>query len=332
MKKVKRSIVEALDYLEQNPSETLTKAATLFGVDRHTLSDYRCKKTFDRSALRESCKNGDEMLYCFSERELEILEAFKKYTGKITFLEFKKLYPDAPDIRTLKNWMNIIGAPYHTGNIFKYHYNTSAFQAIETEKDAYWLGFITADGCITNNDKVLQIKLAERDRSHLVKFCKYLQIPEEEIEQIIKSGIGGAYTRDNPICVIKICNQEIIKNLKDKGIEPRKSGNEHVYKCDNLQLETAYIRGLIDGDGYLASTDLRIGLVGSKEICQYFHSFVNENITNVENSNHIYQKDTIWGVSFAGKFQAPKVAKFIYDNASIYLDRKYELFQEKYNF
>lgn len=35
----------------------------------------------------------------------------------------------------------------------QYTYNKNAFNIIETEEDAYWLGFILADGYVSNGTK-----------------------------------------------------------------------------------------------------------------------------------------------------------------------------------
>lgn len=52
-----------------------------------------------------------------------------------------------------------------------YVYNKNAFATIETEEDAYWLGFILADGYVSGPDKpaYLQIKLGIKDYAHLQK-------------------------------------------------------------------------------------------------------------------------------------------------------------------
>lgn len=47
-----------------------------------------------------------------------------------------------------------------------------AFDAIETEDAAYWLGFLAADGNVSNGR--LRIGLAARDVDHLRTFCRWL--------------------------------------------------------------------------------------------------------------------------------------------------------------
>lgn len=225
-------------------------------------------------------------------------------------------------------WLPIFQAEKTVGASQKYNYDRTKFKEILTEEDAYWLGFITADGCIIEN-KWLQIQLAAKDKAHLEKFCKYMGLSSDETNEIIKNGVGGAYTRDNPVNCVKICSLEIISNLIDKGIAPRKSGNERPYICETVELEKAYIRGLIDGDGYLRSTQFGIGIVGSYEICEYVKNFITNNIRDISNNN-IHEHGIIWKLELSGRVQCSDILKYLYENANIYLNRKYQLYQEKY--
>lgn len=327
MKKIKKNIINALDYLEQNPTESISKTATIFNIDRHTLSDYQIKH-IDKELLFES-QNNKEFLYLFSNEELSIIQYYTQHSNEPAY-KLKEKFPQAPSIRTLRRWMDILGKTYHTGAIQKYHYDKTKFLTIDTEEDAYWLGFITADGCIIEN-KCLQIKLAEKDKKHLQKFCNFLQLSKKETAEIIKTGTGGAYTKDNIVNTVRVHCKEIIKNLQDKGITPRKSEKEKPYICKNQELEKAYIRGLIDGDGFLHSNSYGIGLVGSYEICNYVLDFIYKIILQkTEKTNHIYKHGNIWKIDFTGKQQASKIIDFLYNNASIYLDRKYNLYLQHY--
>lgn len=327
MKKIKKKILNAIDYVNQNQSVSLTDAAKKFGIDRHTLSD-NLKKEYDKDCLFQSCKDGDEeFLYYFSKDELECIEYYKEHSDE-PFRILKEKYPNSPEKRALRNWMDILGNSYHTGNHRKYYYDDNKFQIIETEEDAYWLGFITADGCIIEN-RMLQIKLAESDRGHLVKFAKYLGMTAEETEEIIKDGIGGAYDKNNKTVCIKICSRKICSSLNDKNIFPRKSGKEIPYICTSKDLEIAYIRGLIDGDGWIRSTQFGLGLCGSYEICNYVKNFVNDNIIDTT-GNSINSHDIIWKLELNGKIKASTILDTLYQNATIYLDRKYQIYQEIY--
>ena len=54
----------------------------------------------------------------------------------------------------------------------KYSYNTSIFKQIDTEEKAYWLGFLYADGYVS--DKGVELALKESDYNHLIKFDRFI--------------------------------------------------------------------------------------------------------------------------------------------------------------
>lgn len=155
-------------------------------------------------------------------------------------------------------------------------------------------------------------------------------VEDKKVKKIlVKNGFGGAYTKDNPVCNIKICSKEIINNLQNKGITPRKSGKEIPYICSTLELEKAYIRGLIDGDGYIRSTSYGMGIVGSYEICSYVQNYITNNIKDIS-ANHIREHGIIYKLELTGKIQTTTILNYLYKNANIYLQRKYDLFLTNY--
>lgn len=329
MKKIKKSILAAVEYVHNNPTESLTAVSKIFGVDRHTLGQY-CTQTYDSSNLFENQANPeDDSLYYFTNEELELVSYYEQNSDK-SYKSIKEKFPNAPSkLTTIRNWLDILGKKYFSGALIKYHYDRTKFAEIATEEDAYWLGFITADGCIVL-DKILQIKLQSEDRPHLEKFCKYLGLNEAETQEIIKEGTGGAYTKDNPISVVKISSVEIVNNLKDKGIAARKSGNEIPYICASVELEKAYIRGLVDGDGYLRTTEFGFGIVGSQEICEYVKNFLSKNKIVETDTNSITEHGIIKKLAFGGVNKPIKIINYLYENANIYLDRKYNIYETKY--
>lgn len=227
---------------------------------------------------------------------------------------------------TLKHWIEILSIKHEPYQ--KYHYNRNAFASIANEEDAYWLGFITADGYINEQHNWLNIGLAEIDLSHIKKFLKYLQFPINEAEEIIKKGIGGAYTKDNAVYQITVCGKKLVENLKQYGLFQAKSGEEKPYTCATKELEIAYLRGLLDGDGYIRSTQYGVGLVGSYEITKYFVSFICRQL-GIENyeGKYIGEHGKIYKAAFSGRIQSQKILNILYSNATIYLDRKFDLYK-----
>ena len=207
----------------------------------------------------------------------------------------------------------------------QYTYNKNAFNIIETEEDAYWLGFILADGYVSNGTKpYLQIKLSSIDRQHLIKFIQYLKY---ETTDIIKNVTGGAYTKDNPCCVVKISCRSISNNLEKYGLNGAKSGKEIPYILPTIKLQTAYIRGIIDGDGWIRKNQQGWGVCGSLKTLQYIKDFIQDNIIDVSN-NSITAYSNIYKFEMTSKEKTQKILNYFYKDATIYLDRKFQLYQQ----
>jgi hypothetical protein len=84
-----------------------------------------------------------------------------------------------------------------------------------------------------------------------------------------------------------------------------------------------YWRGLVDGDGWVITNKNgkpTIGLCGTKEICEGFKAFcqsVSPTKANVSKNRGSYQ------YAVSGSFTIP-IIRALYQDATIYLDRKYE--------
>lgn len=315
MKSKPKKILDATIYLYENHC-SLTEAAKIFGTDRHCLplEDYQ-----NYTVIK------DDKCYWFTEEELQIVDYWVN-NPSITFTELKRKFGKPGKADTLKKWLEVLGYP--TDRHYQIQYNRNAFNEIKTEEDAYWLGFILADGYINEERNLLQIKLAEKDHDHLVKFLKYMQY--EDIENNIKSDVGGAYTKDNICHVVKVNGEQLVNNLKQYGLFQAKSGKEIPYKCSTVDLEKAYIRGIIDGDGYLRTTQDGFGIVGSYEVLEYIKNFINENVTDMNNIS-INEHGMIYKLATSGINKTSTIMNYFYKDAKIYLDRKYSIFEEKYN-
>jgi hypothetical protein len=126
-----------------------------------------------------------------------------------------------------------------------------------------------------------------------------------------------------------VSSKRIVKDLGRCGVVPNKtllgvklwSGPEHLMRH--------YYRGIMDGDGWLSRSvratgyvSWDVGLCGGEEVVKGFSSWINREIGS---SGCVRKQGKIWKVSFGGTKKPQRVAKFLYDNAHVYLDRKKEL-------
>jgi len=202
----------------------------------------------------------------------------------------------------------------------KYKINESFFDVIDTEEKAYWLGFITADGCITNGN--LFIGLKYDDINHLEKFRKSVNA-----EQPVRVGFGKRGEKFYKKCSITIHNKSFVKKIKKLGITENKSFTATI--CPNIPetLESAYWRGLIDGDGSFGIYETKRGytwcqvdLVGSRSICESFKKWV----TKISDRNPMtLSHASIFRVRYGGRTAPVAILKELYENSTIFLSRKY---------
>lgn len=302
--------------LYKTNSYSLTKIAKILNIDRHLLSSYLIQINLKQN----NCKK--------IKQDIQSNEIVNLYIEGKSIGAISKIYNRSTNyiVKILNNY-NVID---HNRIYRKYSINESAFENIDTEEKAYWLGFLYADGCIGNSNDIgrhtIELGLKSVDRNHLVNFLKfispkdYLKIPLQF--RIHKNGKKLYYSYRT-----WINNKKLANDLKQAGCFTAKS---LILKFPNenqvpLYLLRHFIRGYFDGDGYnsIYSNTLCFGICGTRDFCCSFE----EHLFNLKiiNSIQIYQdeRSKIFQTSHGGNIQAKKFFDYIYKNASIYLDRKY---------
>ena len=311
MKKILKKYKDAIIYYQNNPNQSISSIAKQFDCERHTLTKYaKFSLDWDNIDLTTDTEyifledNEKEALRLYKESDLTILEIVQK-TGlsknTISRLVEKCNYSKR--------------GPHRIYNI-----SETIFDDIKTEEQAYWLGFITADGYVNEERNFLNIKLQVSDYNHLVKFAKFINAPES----LIKDDRGGS---GQIIKSITVNSKHLVDSLVKLGIRQGKSGKEKPITTLSRELTIHYIRGLIDGDGNLTDGERRkIGLVGSLDIINFVKNFINDNIHQINSKyKYIYPKGTIYDFSIYSTDVVISVYKTLYENASIYLNRKYAI-------
>ena len=216
-----------------------------------------------------------------------------------------------------------------------YTYDRNKFNKIETEEDAYWLGFLYADGWVYegSTSHSIGIELQYSDINHLKKFNKYMNG-----NMHIDTKYSKSPSSDNVSKICRICffSKNIFYNLIKCGCIPKKSHKiEMPYSCVPDGLMRHFIRGYFDGDGsigiYHHSQRKKLKYPRAKITCGS-KNFVNQLrdylITkNIHCGIHESQNG-IYDIFFTGKDNVISFAKYMYDDSNIYLDRKYEIYKK----
>ena len=197
--------------------------------------------------------------------------------------------------------------------------NIEYFKEINSNDKAYWLGFICADGNVSNN----KISLISKDL---------------EVIEGFKEAIGSEHTiskrmnfdkRTNKIYTgysIQIGNELFAANLINLGVASNKTDVLEFPKI-NEKYYSYFIAGLFDGDGSVSFTNrnkLRISLISTKEMLDFICKLVSMKGINELSKNKVSKnKLNVWKMHLYK--DANKFLEFIYGDEKFkyYLKRKY---------
>ena len=92
--------------------------------------------------------------------------------------------------------------------------NEKAFDSMTSEEQFYWLGFMYADGNISYEGNRIEVRLSIKDKDHLEKFRKFLNLSTE-----IRTGICNG----NAFCHLSVRNKHMWNTLNNLGCTPKKT-------------------------------------------------------------------------------------------------------------
>lgn len=213
-------------------------------------------------------------------------------------------------------------------------YNEHFFDSIDTEEKAYWLGFIFADGYIysspldTSKERIdwnFELCAKGDDKAHMEKFAKAIGYNKEL--HVTKADKYG-HTR----CRVCLSSEILWKQLNSLGCTPRKSltlkfPDESIFKSKDLIRH--FIRGYFDGDGcftrhiYHTIVSPAISFLGTKDFLDKILEY-----SKIE-ANYRHDKcytEFTWTLEYH-KEPGIELINYLYNNCTIYLDRKYKLYE-----
>lgn len=205
----------------------------------------------------------------------------------------------------------------------KYIFNEDFFNIIDTEEKAYWLGFIYADGCLYENS--LRIELQLRDIEILKKFKKDIGAYDSKIK----------INYDKQSCQIILNSKINLENLFKHGCYINKTFKIKFPTKEQIpdNLIHHFMRGYFDGDGCIYSRKNNVGIntfsvVGNLDFItgykkRLFESINKKNDIKLQNHN-----SKIYTLYLGGNKQLKKIYDFLYKDAKIFLNRKYNKWNE----
>lgn len=183
------------------------------------------------------------------------------------------------------------------------------FDNIDCEEKAYFLGYIMADGnvSISNNQYSLKFHVSVNDKEVIDNFLKEINTSNKAT---IREKTKSYY--------VSLTSVHMCKRLIELGIFPQKTGKESIPKSIPKSLIHHYLRGVFDGDGITCvGKSKRSGFVGSINLINDILNELDEKLTVFEAGKN---KKVVYFLG--GKKFSKKLYEYLYNDATIWLDRK----------
>lgn len=207
----------------------------------------------------------------------------------------------------------------------KYTIDENYFDTIDTQNKAYILGLLYSDGCNYPPQHRVKLELQERDKQIL-----------DEINAEIKSNKPLAFNNLNKKNVnwqntyrLDITNKHISDKLLNLGMVQNKSLVLEFPLWLDKSLYASFLRGYLDGDGHIEWGNVRfITLAGTSQFCEHVKNFC-ENQLDIKCSirNTANKKSNTKLLYIGGKLRVKQFLDFIYKDADLYIERKYNIYQ-----
>lgn len=222
----------------------------------------------------------------------------------------------------------------------KYSCNSDFFESIDTEEKAYWLGFLFADGFITspqnnNNVKRVGLSLKESDCNHLEKFNKAISSNAIIRHYTVTTG----YKIDTKYCRVIITDNKMAEDLISHGCVEHKSNILNPPIGVPEYLIKHFIRGFMDGNGSISISKYKYGFIykirftSTDNVLKWIMNHLIK-YKIIDKEYPLYKRKPTQIVSsfeFGGNNLAKKYLDYIYEDATVWLDRKHDRYIELLN-
>ena len=215
----------------------------------------------------------------------------------------------------------------------KYTINENYFDVIDTPEKAYILGFFFADG--SNNNIINSIVLSLKDNDYEIL---------EQIRDVCGSNKPLYYYtyihHDDGVArneaILTLCSKHMCQKLSEKGMVPNKTFILDFPVGVPDELMSHFYRGYLDGDGCIHhysnpmyKNRNSVQLTSSKKFCMQSKKYLNKKLNigfYMTHSKH--HTDKIWTIKISSRRDVKIFLDWIYKDATIKLERKYEIYKK----
>ena len=215
----------------------------------------------------------------------------------------------------LKDWGFNLKRERHNAT---YTLDTHFFDSIDTEEKAYFVGLLLSDGHISKRNVIM---LTMKDLDIIQKYKDAIKTNKD----IRKDRYGNYY--------LNITSKSMCMRLREMGFHNRKSYEFDINKILQFipnNLIHHFVRGMFDGDGsiriykyeYVKNPQYHLGYTGLYNVVSFVKKYLGLHTKTVKESDLTYTCVT------ACKEDILRIFELLYKDATVYIDRKYEIFNK----
>ncbi len=250
------------------------------------------------------------------ERKKELLPYVKSNLGKVSQRKIARRLNLGKT--TINRWSKELGFTQTKHTVDENFFDSW------TEFSVYVLGYIYADGNVswnpTKSYRALTITASAKDKKHL-----------EKVRNLMKSSKPLLYARKTNSYRLIVNNKKIVTKLMDLGVYPNKSLTVKFPSFIPTQLMSHFLRGIIDGDGNVRYVKRKKSPYFEITIASGSQDFCNGLVNSIKEIIDVGAKPRkVNGNTYVVQYSCSRgknLARFIYSNASISIERK----QNEYN-
>lgn len=216
-------------------------------------------------------------------------------------------------------------------SVRQYEVNDHFFDIIDTEEKAYFLGILLADGNVRSDHPEISLGLQEEDKPLLEKLNRFVH-PERPLLYLNRD---IKYPNWKNQWKLYISSQYMKDTVAKYGLIPKKSLIKtfpQVILDSNEDIIRHFIRGYFDGNGSIGiypsgdsgSVKFTFCITSTESMCKSLQD-VFQIILDIQSSIKPHTK--VFNVIIYDQIMIFKIMKWFYKDATIYMNRKHEIYE-----
>ena len=212
----------------------------------------------------------------------------------------------------------------------KYFLDETYFDEIDTPNKAYVLGLFYADGCNHAKRNYIKLALQIEDEEVLEKIRKEMKIEKplkfESKEKIRRKGYNHKDTKS-----IDIYSKQMSEALTKLGCVEQKSLVLEWPSWLREDLYSHFIRGYFDGDGSISKgRGYQITYASTYMFLEKLKEILEERLEVKLQLYDLHENGITYDLCCSNKSDCKKILDYMYKDAEIYMERKYNIYLEKF--